>query len=174
MLITCAEIPYANIGLIVMYTLSAKKRVKRKVKILLDNFRKFKNVALLRKNDGWKENVKAFATENKELFDIFCEGKTERKVLKKLRSFNANHVRGETHKVRTKLSRHGSSYCECQIALKVIANRLFGCIWTIPSESRGHVEFNEGDESKEVVQFDSNSLPTLKAVRKILERIEVH
>ena len=28
--------------------------------------------------------MKAFATENKELFDIFCEEKTERKALEKL------------------------------------------------------------------------------------------
>ena len=57
-----------------IYPISSK-RVKREVKILLDNFWKFKNVALLRRNDKWKGNVKAFATENKELFDIFCGGK---------------------------------------------------------------------------------------------------
>ena len=36
----------------------------------------------------------------------------------------------------------------------------------------GHVEFSEDDEAKEVVQFDT--LPTRKAIRNMLEQIEVH
>ena len=51
------------------------------MKILLDNFRKSKNLALLRRNDKWKENLKAFA---RICFDNFGEGKTEREALEKL------------------------------------------------------------------------------------------
>ena len=53
--------------------------------------------------------------------------------------FNANYVRDEICEACAELAGHGFSYYECQIVLKVIANRLLRCTWTIPLESRGHV-----------------------------------
>ena len=91
------------------------------------------------------------------------ENKIERYVC-----FNANQVRDEIYKACAELSSHCFSYYEYEIALKVITNCLFGCTWTIPPESRGHVEFSEDNQPKEVAQFD-NTLPTRKAIQKMSE-----
>ena len=297
-----------------------EQRVKRKVKNLVDKFKKLKNYSQDKRTDNWKEKVRAFATENNVLFDIFCEDKKEREALEqqykvkmqkaeydylesmrgdrigkcegidkvwhkneekkdtKLKrrrerqmnstisintqdddaiddddgevnisvmtddsddefevegtesvtesvtgpsssnrrcfkdirnvSFSpvqtrsssntvnlstnqldstkdevqkyvrlaANQVRDEIYEACADLSGYGFSYHDSQVALKVIANRLFGCHWKIPPESRGHVEFTEDEpeDEEELHEFDNNTLPTRKAIRYMLERIEAH
>ena len=80
----------------------------------------------------------------------------------------------ETKYMKTcaELSGFGFSYYEIQIALSVVANRLFGCSWQIPQESRGRVEFTEDKTEEKQQQFDNNTLPTRKAMRSMLERVE--
>ena len=73
---------------------------------------------------------------------------------------------------------HGFSYHESQIALKVVANRLFHCQWTIPDESRGQKKFDddscENDDACNDPTYDNNSLPTRKTIRDMMKKIEAH
>ena len=85
---------------------------------------------------------------------------------------NSHHVRDEIYETCAELSGHGFSYHEAQVALKVVANRLFGCAWTIPDENRGQVEFTEDEQMEEHQKYDNNTLPTRKAIRYMMERIE--
>ena len=108
------------------------------------------------------------------LAEASCESKQNAgKDFEKYVRSSANHVRDEIYEACAELSGHGFSYHECQIALSVVS-RLFGCSWTIPPENRGHTEFSEEEEAEEIVQFDNNTLPTRKAMRKMLERMDVH
>ena len=82
-------------------------------------------------------------------------------------------VRDDIYLTRAELVGHGFSYHECQIALKVIANRLFNCNWTIPDESRGRKTFDDdhddNDDECDEVTYDSNSLPTRKTIRDMMK-----
>ena len=85
---------------------------------------------------------------------------------------NSHHVRDEIYETCAELSGHGFSYHEAQVALKVVANRLFGCAWTIPDENRGQVEFTKDEDMEEDEQYDNNTLPTRKAIRYMMDRVE--
>ena len=55
------------------------------------------------------------------------------------------------------LDGHGFSYKECQIAIMVVGNTMFGRKWKIPKEE--HCE-SEDEEST----FDADTLPTQKTI----------
>ena len=90
---------------------------------------------------------------------------------------SAYHVRDEIYEVCAELTGHGFSYHECQIALSVVP-RLFGCTWTIHTESRGRGGFNKDEEGEDAVdnpnemdQFDNNTLPKCwDVLKQILTR----
>ena len=72
------------------------------------------------------------------------------------------------------MSGYDFSYYECQMTLKVVS-RLFGCEWKIPRESRGQTINPDVDDnsSNDDETFNNNTLPTRKAIRSMLARIEV-
>ena len=65
------------------------------------------------------------------------------------------------------LDGHGFSYKECQIAIMVVGNTMFGRKWKIPKEE--HCE-SEDEEST----FDADTLPTQKTIRTMLEKLQVY
>lgn len=102
---------------------------------------------------------------------------TSKKTAENLNKFvrhSSNKVRDDIYEACAEMSGYGFSYYECQIALKVVS-RLFGCEWKIPRESRGQTINPDVDDnsSNDDETFDNNTLPTRKAIRNMLARIEV-
>ena len=87
---------------------------------------------------------------------------------------SSNKVCDDIYEACTEMSGYGFSYYECQIALKVVS-QLYGCEWKIPCESHGQIINLDVDDnsSNDDETLDNNTLPTRKAIRNILARIEV-
>ena len=72
------------------------------------------------------------------------------------------------------LSGHGFSYREMQIAIQVVGNTLFGTKWKLPRElDKDHYD-TESNEMEDESEFDADTLPTHKNMRKMLKKIEVY
>ena len=67
------------------------------------------------------------------------------------------------------LDGHGFSYKESQLAIVIVGNMLFGVNWKLPTE--GEEKSDVTDEDRE---FDSNTLPTRKNMRKMLKNMEAY
>ena len=65
-----------------------------------------------------------------------------------------------------KLEGEGFSYNECQKAIMVVGNTLFGRKWKIPLEENG-------DDDDQESSFDADTLPTVKNIREMSKKIGV-
>ena len=81
------------------------------------------------------------------------------------------NVRDDIYMAMAELDGHNFSYKEMQIALKVIANRCFGCKWKLPDSDNNDLADDEEAEDENTI--DEDTLPTIRAIRKMLEKIEV-
>ena len=83
-------------------------------------------------------------------------------------------VRDEAFWTMVALSGHGFSYREIQIAIQVVENTLFGAKWKLPKElDKSHYDI-DSNEMEDESEFDVDTLPTRKNMRKMLKKIEVY
>ena len=78
-------------------------------------------------------------------------------------------VRDEVYWTMAELDSHGFSYKECQLAIVTVGNILFGTHWKLPTEADETADINEKER-----EFDSDTLPTRKNIRKMLKNLEAY
>ena len=83
-----------------------------------------------------------------------------------------NHVHDEIYETFAELDGHNFSYHESQLAIKIVANRLFGRNWKIPEEKSRISKYDEDDEqATTTTPIDNNTLPTRSTVRSKLKQM---
>ena len=81
-------------------------------------------------------------------------------------------VKDEVYWKMAELSGHGFSYREMQIPIQVVGNTLFGTKWKLPRElDKDHYDI-DSNEMEDESEFDADTLPTRKNMRKMLKKIE--
>ena len=73
-------------------------------------------------------------------------------------------VRNEIYTTCAELAGEGFSYSEMQIAIKVVANRLFGQRWKVPVEKDRASKYDEEDDDEDD-DDDDDVLPTRRSIR---------
>ena len=72
------------------------------------------------------------------------------------------------------LSGRGFPYRETQIAIQVVGNALFVTEWKLPRElDKDHCD-TDSTEMEDESEFDADTLPTRKNMRKMLKKIELY
>ena len=89
-----------------------------------------------------------------------------------------NSVLSDIYHACAELDGEGFSLRECQIALKVIGNRIFKTEWKMPKEKDRKSKYDENDDDDEDVDeasvIDSDTLPTRSAIRKKLKQMHAY
>ena len=86
-----------------------------------------------------------------------------------------NSVHDAIYETFAELDGHNFSYYESQLAIKIVANRLFGRDWKLPLEASRKSKYEEDemidDPDTVISPIDNNTLPTRSAIRKKLKQI---
>ena len=83
-------------------------------------------------------------------------------------------VRDEVYWTMAELSGRGFPYRETQIAIQVVGNTLFVTEWKLPRElDKDHCD-TDSTEMEDESEFDADTLPTRKNMRKMLKKIELY
>ena len=95
-----------------------------------------------------------------------------------IRIYHQQQVQGissDIYHAFAELDGEGFSLRELQIALKVIGNRIFKTEWKIPKENDRTSKYDdEEEEDEETSLIDSDTLPTLSAIRKKLKQMHAY
>ena len=87
-------------------------------------------------------------------------------------------VRDDVYSVCTELDGEGFSYREMQIAMKVVANRIFKQNWIIPGETDRKSKYDTGKAScnDDMIKSgtDLDTLPTRSTIRKKLKKMQAY
>ena len=86
-----------------------------------------------------------------------------------------NSVHDAIYETFAELDGHNFSYYESQLAIKIVANRLFDRDWKLPLEASRKSKYEEDemidDPDTVISPIDNNTLPTRSAIRKKLKQI---
>lgn len=89
-------------------------------------------------------------------------------------------VRNEVYQAMAQLDGYGFSYRECQVAIMVVGNTLFGRQWKLPVENEKSSDKSDtlhecqDDDLEDTYTFDCDTLPTKRRIRQMLKHISAH